>query len=213
MIVRIVAALAVILLANLSAHAQQAPSRLDEIIKRGTLRVGMTGDYKPFTYLDKATQQFSGFDVDMAEALGKALGVKVEYVPTAWPKLMKDFEADQFDIAMGGVSVTLDRQKKGFFSMPIMREGKTPIARCADVGKYQTIADIDKKGTRVIVNPGGTNERFARANVKDADINVFPDSPRRATSRSSTPACSARYIRTSRSTSRRKRTGSSATRR
>lgn len=123
MIVRIVAALAVVLLANLSAHAQQAaPSRLDEIVKRGTLRVGMTGDYKPFTYLDKATQQFSGFDVDMAEALGKALGVKVEFVATAWPKLMKDFEADQFDIAMGGVSVTLDRQKKGFFSTPIMRE-------------------------------------------------------------------------------------------
>src|SRR6266567_2867202 len=115
MIVRIVAALAVILLANLSAHAQQAPSRLDEIIKRGTLRVGMTGDYKPFTYLDKATQQFSGFDVDMAEALGKALGVKIEFVPTAWPKLMKDFEADQFDMAMGGVSVTLDRQEKAYW--------------------------------------------------------------------------------------------------
>lgn len=176
MIVRIVAALTAVLLANFSAYAQQpAPSRLDEIVKRDTLRVGMTGDYKPFTYLDKATQQFSGFDVDMAEALGKALGVKVEFVPTAWPKLMKDFEADQFDIAMGGVSVTLDRQKKGFFSMPIMREGKTPIARCADVGKYQTISDIDKKGTRVIVNPGGTNERFARANIKDAEINVFPD--------------------------------------
>ena len=86
--VRIVTALAVALLANLSAQAQQAPSRLDEIVKRGTLRVGMTGDYKPFTYLDKTTQQFSGFDVDMAESLGKALGVKVEYVATAWPKLM-----------------------------------------------------------------------------------------------------------------------------
>ena len=68
----------------------------------------------------------------MAEALGKALGVKVEFVQTAWPQLMKDFEADNFDIAMGGVSITLDRQKKGMFSTPIMREGKTPIARCAD---------------------------------------------------------------------------------
>jgi len=46
--------------------------------------------------------------------------------------------------------VTLDRQKKGFFSMPIMREGKTPITRCADTAKYQTLPDIDKKGTRVI---------------------------------------------------------------
>jgi cyclohexadienyl dehydratase len=111
----------------------------------------------------------------MAEALGKALGVKVEYVPTAWPQLMKDFETDNFDIAMGGVSITLDRQKKGMYSTPIMREGKTPIARCTDAGKYETIADIDKSGTRVIVNPGGTNERFARANVKNAEIRVFGD--------------------------------------
>jgi cyclohexadienyl dehydratase len=155
-------------------HSQQA-SRLDEIMKRGTLRVGLTGDYLPFSSFDAATSKFRGFEVDMAEALGKALGVKVEYVHTAWPQMTRDFEADNFDIAMGGVSITLDRQKKGLFSSPIMREGKTPIARCADKGKYQTIADIDKPGTRVIVNSGGTNERFARANVGNAEIRVYND--------------------------------------
>jgi cyclohexadienyl dehydratase len=171
---RILVALTTALVLSASAHAQQA-SRLDEIIKRGTLRVGMTGDYLPFTYLDKTTQKFRGFDVDMAEALGKALGVKVEFVRTAWPQLTRDFEADNFDIAMGGVSITLDRQKKGLFSTPIMREGKTPIARCADKSKFETIADIDKPGTRVITNSGGTNERFARANVKNAEIKVYND--------------------------------------
>ena len=157
-----------------SAQAQQA-SRLDEILKRGTLRVGMTGDYLPFTYFDKATSKFRGFDVDMAESLGKALGVRVEYVQTSWPKLTKDFEADDFDIAMGGISITLERQKMGMFSAPVMREGKTPIARCADKGKYETLADIDKPGTRVIVNPGGTNERFARANIRNAEIRIYSD--------------------------------------
>src|SRR5471030_1612606 len=172
---RILTALtAAFLLFAAPAQAQQT-SRLDDIVKRGTLRVGMTGDYLPFTSLDKTTSKFRGFDVDMAEALGKALGVKVEYVQTAWPRLMKDFEADNFDIAMGGVSITLDRQKKGMFSTPIMREGKTPIARCADNGKYDTIADIDKSGTRVIVNPGGTNERFAKANIKNAEIKIYND--------------------------------------
>ena len=56
--------------------SNRPPSRLDDIIKRGSLRVGMTGDYLPFTYLDKEHDKNSaGFDVDMAEALGKALGV------------------------------------------------------------------------------------------------------------------------------------------
>jgi cyclohexadienyl dehydratase len=171
---RTVITLTATLLLAVSAYAQQ-PSRLDEVLKRGTLRVGMTGDYLPFTSLDKQSGNFRGFDVDMAEALGKALGVKIEYVQTAWPQLMKDFEADRFDIAMGGVSITFDRQKKGMFSAPIMREGKTPIARCADAPKYETIADIDKPGTRVIVNPGGTNERFARTNIKHAEIRVYND--------------------------------------
>ena len=125
---RVLLGLVVAVLWTVSASAQQPASRLDDIIKRGTLRVGMTGDYLPFTYLDKTTSKFRGFDVDMAKALGKALGVKVEFVHTAWPQLTKDFEAGNFDIAMGGVSVTLDRQKKGLFSTPIMREGKTPIA-------------------------------------------------------------------------------------
>ena len=172
--VRILSCLAALLLVAASAHAQQA-SLLDEIMKRGTLRVGLTGDYLPFSSFDKTTSTFRGFDVDMAEQLGKALGVKVEYVHTAWPQLMKDFEADNFDIAMGGVSIILDRQKKGLFSTPIMREGKTPIARCADKGRYETIADIDRPGTRVIVNSGGTNERFARANVKNAEIKIYND--------------------------------------
>jgi len=165
---------AMLILAAAPAYAQNR-SRLDEVVSRGTLRVGMTGDYLPFTFFDKETQKFRGFDVDMAEALGKALGVKIDYVQTAWPQLMSDFEADKFDIVMGGVSITLDRQKKGFFSTAIMREGKTPIARCSDKDKYVTIADIDKPGTRVIVNPGGTNERFARANIKSAEIKVFGD--------------------------------------
>ncbi len=153
----------------------QPVSRLDEILQRGVMRVGMTGDYLPFSALDQATAKFRGFDVDMAEQLGKALGVRVDYVRTSWPQMMRDFEADQFDIVMGGVSVTLDRQKKGLFSTPILREGKTPIARCSDSGKYQSIDDIDRIGTRVIVNPGGTNERFARAHIKNAEIRVYAD--------------------------------------
>jgi cyclohexadienyl dehydratase len=171
---RILIGLAAVLLISTSVQAQQ-PSRVDDIVKRGTLRVGMTGDYLPFSYFDPASQKFRGFDVDMAEALGKALRVKVEYVHTSWPQLTKDFEADSFDIAMGGISITPDRQKKGLFSTPILHDGKTPIARCADKAKYETIGDIDKPGTRVIVNPGGTNERFARAHLKNAGIKVYND--------------------------------------
>jgi cyclohexadienyl dehydratase len=155
--------------------AQAENSRLDAILARGTLKVGTTGDYKPFSSLDKATGQFTGFDIDLAENLGKALGVRIEYVQTSWPNMAKDFDAGNFDVAIGGVSVSLERAKKGYFSLPYMREGKTPIARCADKDKFQTLSDIDKPQVRVITNPGGTNEKFDRANLKAAQIEVHND--------------------------------------
>src|ERR1700761_5745192 len=71
---RVLIGLVTVLLMSTSIQAQQA-SRVDDIVKRGTLRVGLTGDYLPFSYFDPANQKFHGFDVDMAEALGKALGV------------------------------------------------------------------------------------------------------------------------------------------
>ncbi len=158
--------------------AAAAPARaqtvLDTILARGTLRVGLTGDYRPFSIKDGAGA-FTGLDVDMAESLAKAMGVKVEIVPTAWANLLPDLHAQKFDIGMGGISVTLDRAKTAMFSIPVMRTGKTPIARCADKDKFGTLAEIDKPGVRVITNPGGTNERFARANLKQADIVVFPN--------------------------------------
>lgn len=178
---------AVAAMSSTGAAAQTAPSaqavtqaaaqesRLDAVLSAGTLRVGTTGDYKPFTYLNPQTQKFEGMDIDLAEAMGKALGVKVEFVKTSWSNLLPDLLADKYDLAVGGVSVTLERQKKALFSDPLMRDGKTPITRCENKDRFQTLADIDKPGVRLIVNPGGTNEKFARAHIHDAQIEVHPD--------------------------------------
>lgn len=155
-----------------------AASRLDEIHSRGTLRVGTTGDYAPFTLHDPTTNALSGFDIDQARALAAALGVSVTFVDTTWKTLAADLAADRFDIAMGGVSVTADRAAAGTFSKPYVHDGKTPIARCADAGRYDAVAQIDRPETRVVVNPGGTNERFARKNFPMAQIQVVPDNRR-----------------------------------
>jgi cyclohexadienyl dehydratase len=149
------------------------PSRLDEVLARGTLRACTTGDYKPYSF-DKGDGHFEGIDIDMTESLAKSLGVKAEYIKTSWPDLMNDFVA-KCDIGMGGVSPTLERQRRAFFTQAYMIDGKTPIVRCSDVSKYQSIAQIDLPATRVIVNPGGTNERFTRQYFPHANLTVYPD--------------------------------------
>jgi cyclohexadienyl dehydratase len=169
--------LLIVFAALLFATSAMAQSRLDDIVARGTLRVGLTGDYRPFSLRD-STGAYSGLDVDMANSLADALGVKVEIVPTTWATLLPDLGEGKFDIGMGGISITLPRQRVAFFSRPVMRVGKAAIARCADKGRFQTLADIDRPGVKVIVNPGGTNERFDRANLHQAAIVDFPDNTR-----------------------------------
>lgn len=166
-----------ILLLGLCLQLQAAAqtNRIDDILNRGVLRVGTTGDYKPFSYRTNPASPFIGLDVELAGQLAKALGVRIELVPTSWPNLMKDLAEDRFDIAMSGVSISMERQRKALYSIPYMKDGKTPITRCDNQARFQTLAQIDQPGVRLIVNPGGTNERFARGNIKQATITVYPD--------------------------------------
>ena len=84
------------------AHAE-TPTRLDSIAASGVLRVGLTEDYRPFSFAD-ASGKVEGLDVDMAMSLAQSLGVRLEIVKTNWPTLKSDLEANRFDIAMGGVN-------------------------------------------------------------------------------------------------------------
>lgn len=159
----------------IAASAQTATeSSLDAVMKKGVLRACTPGDYKPFSFL-KPDGTYEGLDIDLANSLAIAMGAKLEVVKTSWANLLSDFTAGKCDIAIGGISISLERQKRAFFSAGYMVNGKTPLARCEDVSKFQRVADIDKVGVRVIVNPGGSNERFAKANFKHATLTMHPD--------------------------------------
>ena len=155
-----------------SAPAQDA-SRLDQVIKSGKLRVCSPGDYKPFS-LAKADGSFEGIDIDLIAAAAKSLGVEVEMIKTSWSKLIDDYVA-QCDVAVGGISVSTERAKRVAFTQAYMVNGKAPITKCENVAKFQTVADINKPTVTVITNPGGSNERFVRANLPAAKVIVFND--------------------------------------
>lgn len=153
-------------------QAQEA-SRLDAVIKAGKIRVCSPGDYKPFS-LAKPDGSFEGIDIDLIGSAAKALGVEVVMVKTSWPKLIDDFVA-QCDVAVGGISVSTERAKRTAFTQAYMVNGKAPITKCENVSKFQTVADINKPSVTVITNPGGSNERFVRANLPNAKVIVFND--------------------------------------
>lgn len=151
------------------------PDRLTQVLDSGLLRVGTTGDYAPFSYSEEGEQAFQGIDIDMAKDLATALGVKPLFVQTTWSSLMKDLEGSRFDIAMSGVSRTLDRQRVGFFSIPYHVGGKTALSRCDDVQRFDSLIAINQPSVRVAVNPGGTNERFVDTRLRRARKIIFQD--------------------------------------
>lgn len=165
-------AVALVLLATCGCPTPVANGGLDQIVTQGTLRVCSTGDYRPFTYRD--TQGWSGLDIEMAQDLANKLGVKLDLVQTTWATMVSDLGA-KCDMAMGGISITLDRAKQALYSIPYLRDGKAAAIRCADRSKFETLADIDRPGVRIVVNPGGANAEFDAANLHHATIVKYPD--------------------------------------
>ncbi len=153
-------------------------SVLANILHSGVLRVGTTGDYPPFSFIDKASGEYSGIDIDLARNLASSLEVELQLINTSWPGLMADLAANKYDVGMSGISRTLLRQRTAFFSNAYSTGGKTPIARCDAVTELNSLNKIDQSSVRVIVNPGGTNEKFVRQHINNAQVIVYPDNTR-----------------------------------
>jgi len=139
----------------------------------GVLRIGTTGDYAPFSVEHGGA--LSGADIELARMLAAHLGVEAVFVRTSWPTLLGDLAADRYDVALSGISVTPERWRAGFFSHRYHEGGKVPIARCTEGGRFDTLAEIDSPGARVIVNPGGTNEQYAREHLRAAALRVHAE--------------------------------------
>ncbi|MCC4635250.1 transporter substrate-binding domain-containing protein [Xanthomonas dyei] len=156
------------------ASAAPRGSRLDAVLHAGVLRVCTTGDYRPYTLL-RADGSFEGSDIALAHSLADSLGVRAGFVRTSWPQLLPDLLADRCDIAVGGISVTLQRQRQASFSAVLDVDGKIPLVRCADQARYRSVAQLNRPEVRVVEPPGGTNEAFARRELPRAQLRLFAD--------------------------------------
>ncbi len=154
---------------SLTTTAQAGP-RLDKIMEAKLIRVGTPGDYRPFAI--KTDAGYSGHDIDLVEAMAKELGVKIEYVPTTWPNLMKDLQGNRFDIAVGGITRNVTRIRQVEMLPGYAPFGKVALVRATDKAKFSTLESLNQPGVRVIKNPGGTNETFVLENLKAAQIST-----------------------------------------
>ncbi|MBT33392.1 MAG: cyclohexadienyl dehydratase [Thalassobius sp.] len=140
-----------------------------------TLKVGTTGDYKPFSYWNPSTKSYEGLDIDMAHMIGYDLKLTVEFVKTTWKTLSSDIIDKKFDIAMSGITRTPQRVELLGMSIGYVKIGKSPLIRKDDYEKFKTIEEINQPDVTIGVNIGGTNEAFVDSNMYRAKVIKFKD--------------------------------------
>jgi cyclohexadienyl dehydratase len=147
----------------------QGKSRLAQILERGTLRVGTTGDFNPMSIKDTATNTYTGFDIEAMNQLAADMGVKVEYVPAEWATLVNGIVSDRFDI-FSGASLSMARAKTVAFSDPYLFAGTVPMVSKKTGAALTTWDSINNPNVTVAVLMGTVFEQQARAHFPRARV-------------------------------------------
>lgn len=119
---------------------------LEAVKKAGVLTVGTEGTYKPFTFHENGTGDLTGFDVEIARAVGEKLGVKVDFVETQWDAIFAGLDSGRFDVIGNQVSINPERQAHYVFSTPYTVSPGVVITKKSD-DSITSFADLKGKTT------------------------------------------------------------------
>lgn len=143
-----IATLSIITLTVPSPGWASGSKAIEKIKERGVLLWGSDAEGgAPYVFPDpKDPSRLIGFEVDIAEAVAQKLGVKAKMVQTAWTSLIPALERGDFDVAMNGLEITPEREKKVLFSRPYYIFTEQLVVR-KDNDLIKSIAEL--KGKKV----------------------------------------------------------------
>lgn len=133
------------------------------------LRVGTEPTFAPFEFQKEGSKDYDGFDMDLARAVGKQMGVKVEIVNMGFDALIPALNANNIDMVAAGMSITEERQKAVTFSEAYYTSGLIIMVN-KDNKEIKSVKDLE--GKRIAVQIGTTGEKKARS-IKDAKVTAF----------------------------------------
>ena len=156
-----------------SKNTAAKTSQLDIILKRGTIKVGFD-TFKPWAMKDKEGN-YIGFEIDVAKKLAKDMGVEIEFIPTKWSGIIPALLTGKFDIIIGGMSVTPQRNLKVNFSVPYEFSGLSIVANQKLAGGRSTLADFNNPETTIAVRLGTTAAEATRNFLPKAKTLFFDE--------------------------------------
>lgn len=131
------------------------------------MRVGMSGQYFPFTFVEQ--DELKGFDVDVMTALGKEMGRELTFQTANFSGLFGMLESGRIDTVANQITITEDRKKAYIFSEPYVYDGAQVVVKQGNT-EIQNVEDL--KGKTVAVNLGSNFEALLRELPYSDQINI-----------------------------------------
>ena len=147
-------------------------STIEQIMKRGELRVGFESGYVPFEMTNKKGE-FIGFDMDYGRRLAKDMGVKFVPINTAWDGIIPALMTDKFDIIMGGMTITQERNLKVNFADPYIVVGQTILLNKKLKDQVLSYKDLNNPKFIVTSQLGTTGEQAIKRYIPKATYKGF----------------------------------------
>ena len=147
-------------------------SHVEKILERGELRVGFESGYVPFEMTDKKGN-FIGFDMDFGRRLAKSMGVKFVPINTAWDGIIPALMTDKFDIIMGGMTITQERNLKILFADPYIVVGQSILLNKKHEGKVLSYKDLNDPKFILTSRMGTTGEQAIKKYIPKATYKGF----------------------------------------
>jgi len=148
-------------------------SALEQVLKRKTLKVGMS-TFVPWAMKDK-TGKLVGFEIDVATRLAEDMGVKVEFVPTNWDGIIPALLSGKFDVIIGGMGILPSRNLKVNFTIPYDTSGMSLVANRELAGNFKTLEDFNRPEVTLAVRLGATPVAAAQRFMPKAKLTKFDD--------------------------------------
>ena len=168
-------AAAAIAFAGIAGAASQelaSSSVLEEIKKRGSLRVGMS-TFVPWAMRDKQGNLI-GFEIDVATKVAEDMGVKIEFVPTAWSGIIPALLAQKFDVIIGGMSITPGRNLTVNFTAPYAHSGQQMVAN-KELADGFMLDQFNDSSVTITCRRGATPCNVAQNQFPKASVARFDD--------------------------------------
>ena len=148
-------------------------STLEQIMKRGVMRVGMD-TFVPWAMKDK-TGKFVGFEIDVAKRLAEDMGVKVEFVPTKWAGIIPALLTGKFDVIIGGMGIRPKRALKVNFTVPYDYSGMSMVASKKLAAGFNSLEDFNRPDVEIACRLGTTAVMAAKKFIPKAKRRLFED--------------------------------------